>query len=136
MFCDVWTINLYFYLILKRKTKGIKQGEAGTGIIKKSVCEKKVFIIEYFKQLLIRRNSSNSEGYQNSDSVCTTRLESLRCLLHRCSSGQWWRKASEICALLWFKRETERLIPRQYRDFFLSNLYVFLNLMLSLKTKT
>lgn len=26
LFCDLWTINLYFYLILKRKTKGIKQG--------------------------------------------------------------------------------------------------------------
>lgn len=100
------------------------------GIIKKAVCENKnVFIIEYFKQLLITRNSSNSEGYRNSDSFCTTRLESLRCLLHHCSSGQWWRKASEMCALLWFKRETEHLIPVEIP--FLSNLSVFLNLMLS-----
>lgn len=133
MFCDVWTINLYFYLILKRKTKGIKRGEAGTGtcIIKKYVCEKNVFIIEYFKQLLIRRISSNSEGYRNSDSVCTTRLESLRCLLHHCSSGQWWRKASEICALLWFKQETA-FNSTTVERLFLSNLSVFLNLMLSL----
>lgn len=26
LFCDIWIIDLYFYLILRRKTKGIKQG--------------------------------------------------------------------------------------------------------------
>lgn len=53
MFCDVWTINLYFYLILKRKTKGIKQGEAGTGIIKKSVCEKKYLLLNISNNSLL-----------------------------------------------------------------------------------
>lgn len=83
-------------------------------------------IISYSKQLLIRRNSRNSEGYRNSNNVCTMGPESLRCLLHYCSSGQWWPKANEICALLWFKRETEYLFPRQQTAFILiKSVYVF-----------
>lgn len=113
-FCDVWTINLHLSLTLKRKTKGrdviririspayryqltkIHIGPGGWYVYYKERCMWKKNRIYYFKQLFIRRNSSNSEGYRNSNSVCTMGLESLRCLLHHCSSGQWWRKANEI----------------------------------------